>query len=194
MLKDQWNNLYVKDFDISLNKATFSCTNDNGILASTLYDLETADFKPNPSGYKPNFYARIEKNVGHIKYDDGCPKSIAYTYEDTIYLCRQFFIDNRISRASTLVHEMRHTQKDAPVHVSCDGGKYPEKLACDQDFFDAHWEGSGYNADIFYLAWTLKRGMNNELSKSIIQSEINWIIPDRFNNITDKMIKKWRRK
>lgn len=192
-LKATWYDRYIKDFGISWDTKTFDCPGDEGTLALALYDLETAELTPNDSGKKPEFYSMVKNGVHEIKYDKKC-KYLAYTSENTITLCDPFFTDTREDRASTLVHESRHTEADDPRHVDCVGGKYHGSTrACDEEFFDGEWKGSGFNADIYYLSWNLKFATkNNELSKSVIQSDINAMVPDRFNNIDPELIKKWR--
>ncbi len=193
-LQTQWQDHYVSDFKVDWSTASFTCPGGESALAMAFYDLQTMSFKPNKDGYRPDFYALVKGLVKQFHFDESC-KYLALGYRSLgkITLCNPFFKDSREDRASTLVHETRHLQSDDPAHVTCAGGKYNGHTgACDDTFYDGTWQGSGFNADIFFYSWNLNGADKNELSRAVMQNEVNTMIPDRFNHITGEQTKKWR--
>ncbi len=193
-VQNYWYGKYLKDFSVTWDTTTFVCPGNEARFALALYDIEMTTFRPNSSGYSPDFYRLVFDNVVHFNGGANCTSGIlAYTHGSDINLCAAFFADSREDRASTIIHETRHTQADDPRHVMCVGGPYNGAAgACDNTFEHGTWGDSGYNADIFFLSWVVRSGQGNELSKSVAQSVINSMIPDRFNNITDEEISAWR--
>lgn len=197
-LSDLWFGQYLKDFQIDWSSGTgaFGCKEPEGILALALSDLQSIRYREDSSGYAPEFYKFFTKVIKKISYNSKC-KVLATTnsVSGTITLCPHFFDDSREDRVSTLVHEMRHAEPNDPAHVTCVGGRNNgEAGQCDAKFFNGAWDGSGYNADIYFYGWTLSNSLKNELRKDVIQSYVNAMIPDRFNVISPQEIKSWREK
>lgn len=204
-LKARWQTAYVNDFSINLNSANFRCEYygdeivlREGVLALTLRDLEKLPLAKQSltpsSGKAKNFYDLLKDKIVMIQVSDRCPPfMLASTLDRTVTLCRPFFSNSREDRASTLIHEARHTDSDDQGHFPCEGGKYrSEPQSCDPHFYAGQWKGSGYNADVYFYSWALKNSAKTELKRSVMQGMINALVPDRFNNITAKEIKKWR--
>lgn len=59
------------------------------------------------------------------------------------------------------------------------------------DLYDPKHFG-GYSASVEYLAWVLHGSDYHELRKDVLQSEINYLVPDRFNKIASEQTKRWR--
>ncbi len=204
-LRHRWYGRYVRDLKVSWSTKNFTCRKkkakrvDDGLVALALYDLETARFRGRPAApvsSAVNFYELVKKSVSKLEYDSGCEEGVLASALGTVVtLCDEYFADSREDRAATLVHEARHTQADDADHVSCVGGKYKDDdQGCDQTFYSGLWKGSGYNADIVFYHWNMHKSLRrNELSKSVMQSMINSMIPDRFNQISAKSIKDWRK-
>jgi hypothetical protein len=193
-LKDAWDDKYFDGIRADWDKKEFSCTGPVARLAETLTDLDTLAFAPTPSGYAPDFYAMVTRNLKTTHYDDGCTMLALGTRADgLITICPPFFEDSREDRASTLVHESRHLESSDPGHVDCVGGRFGgAKQACDDTFYGGQYEGSGYNADVFFLSWVLKGAKQNTLRQSVLQGLIDYYVPDRFNHVTVEQMRKWR--
>lgn len=54
------------------------------------------------------------------------------------------------------------------------------------------WNGSGFNSDIYFYSWSMRKVARSNLSRSVMQAEINGMVPDRINHIGAKVAKKWR--
>lgn len=193
-LEQIWRSKYTRDFSIKWDTNRFNCEGLNPLLALAFFDLHTTQYRPNSAGFKPDFYEFVRKNVKSLSLDNKCqPTTIAYTIGQDVSFCPRYFTDNREDRDSTLVHEARHTESDDPGHETCArGARAGAKGACDLKFFNGGWQGSGYNADIHYLRWTITSATNDALSKEVMQSTINYLIPDRFNQITAEETRIWR--
>ena len=193
-LKTQWHSHYVSDFKVDWDTSGFTCPGGESSLALAFYDLQTTTYRANTAGFRPDFYALVKGLVKKVHFDETCKfLALGYRGEGRITLCNPFFKDSREDRASTLVHETRHLQSDDPAHAQCAGGKYNGNAgACDAKFFDGGWQGSGFNADIYFYSWNMKDSDKNELSRSVMQSVVNTMVPDRFNQITGEETKKWR--
>lgn len=194
VLEKAWRDRYVDNFRITWDTTDFSCPGSEGLLALTFHDLESIKIEPNRTGHRPDFYQIVTDKIKKLRFDKDCTAlAHANRAEGRITLCPPYFKDSREDRVSTLLHEARHLDPDAPLHVHCAGGRFiGHKLACDETFYNAAWEGSGFNADVFFLGWTLRAGAKNELSQAVMQSLLNSYVPDRFNNITAAQIKSWR--
>lgn len=202
-LERRWYDHYINDVGVTWNTSTFVCNDsvkgkilgNEALVALSLYDLETTKI-PKKSGVKANLYGIIKRDIMALQYSDSCDSGvIARTRGSTVTICQDFARDSREDRASTLIHEARHTEYDDPAHVDCAGGKYSDlSSACDEVFHDGTWQGSGYNADIYFYTLNLRKGARNELSRAVMQSEVNAMIPDRFNQISSKSVKLWRKK
>ncbi|MBI3555410.1 MAG: hypothetical protein HY074_04000 [Deltaproteobacteria bacterium] len=193
-LEAQWNSHYVSDFKIDWDTSNFTCPGGESSLAMAFFDLANMTFRANKDGYRPDFYALVKGLVRKVHFDPDCKYlALGHRGQGKITLCNPFFKDSREDRASTLVHETRHLQSGDPAHAQCVGGKYNGKAgACDDTFYDGSWNGSGFNADIFFYSWNMNGAEKNELSRAVMQSEMNTMIPDRFNHITGEQTKKWR--
>ena len=187
-----WYSKYVKDFSIKWDTKKFHCPGTEGLLAQTFLDLETVAFVTNETNYSPNFYQYVKKNVTATIYDPSC-KFMAMGAGGEVTLCPAFFRGQREDRASTLVHEGRHMDSNDPSHETCTRGPYKgEVLGCDAEFFDGDWKGSGFNAEVFYYSWVIQGARKNELRRSVIQSYLNYLIPNRFNKVDPSVLNKWR--
>ncbi len=203
-LQKRWYSHYITDVGVSWDTSTFVCDDKSkgklkgaeAIIALSLYDLETAKIPKVKSGNRPNFYTIVKRDIEELTFSADCrPRVLAKTNGSTITLCQDFLKDSREDRASTLVHEARHTEYDDPRHVICNGGKYSDQSqGCDETFHNGLWSGSGYNADVYFYFWSLKKGAKNELSRSVMQGMINSMVPDRFNVISPKVARQWRGK
>lgn len=200
-LKGLWYDHYLSDFKIAWNTSSFSCDGkkskrvDDGRVALAIYDLESARFKKHGKFPTPNFYALVKKSITKLDYDPKCEEgTLASASGSEVTLCPEYFDEPREDRAATLVHEARHTQEDDPEHKVCIGGKHKgEDQGCDQKFFAGAWKGSGYNADVVFYDWNLKRAARNELSKSVMKAMIRSLVPERFNEISPKAARQWRK-
>jgi hypothetical protein len=201
VLEESWRSHYTRDLRISWDTRHFSCDHNEGVFAQALYDLEKVKLSADEHGYIPNFYKLVRKNLtggihNHLGKTETCKTAIAYarTPDNTITLCPAFYTDDRVDRASTLAHESRHLDPRDPRHVTCIGGSHVGiSGACDQKFYDGRRLGSGYNADVNYLATLVNHEVGNELSRSKAQSYINYYLGDSFNEITGAQLRKWRR-
>jgi hypothetical protein len=194
-LQDSWNRSFRDTYHVAWEAKEFTCENSLGKLALTLNDLESLTFTPTSSGYRPDFSSIVTRNLRSLKYDLSCTVYLATgdRATGTITLCPAFFEDSREDRASTLVHEARHLERGDPGHVTCAGGAHSGDVkACDQDFHDGTYAGSGFNSDVFFINWVMKASPQNSLSQSVLQSRLNAFFPDRFNHVTPEQLKKWR--
>ena len=193
-LRAKWENKYLRDFSLDQSQKIFTCPGGESSLALAFHDLETAGFTADKEGYRPDFYGLVRDTVKAMNYDAACTH-LAYAFEPEkkITICPAYFEDTREGRASTLIHETRHLDPDDPSHVACTGGQYKGNAdACDDTFYDGAWLGSGFNADIYFLVWMNLDTSKSELSHEVMQSEINALVPDRFNHVTAQQIRKWR--
>jgi hypothetical protein len=191
-LEPAWYSRYVQNFKINWDTDKFKCPGREGLLAQSLNDLEKLEFRPNKDDYSPNFYNYVRDSLKETAFDPKC-EPLAMALQGKLILCRAFFEQTRENRASTLVHEARHMDPNAPGHETCIRGAYKGDLqGCDAEFHDGNIKGGSFNAEIYYLNWVIKRSKQNELSKSVHQSLINDFVPDRFNQVEYGVINKWR--
>jgi hypothetical protein len=199
LLEESWRSHYVRDMKIAWPaESTFDCHHE-ARFALSIYDLEQVKFEADAQGQVPKFY-QILKNAQKGMRDQknlrgSCKTALAFARspDQTITICPAFYDDNRIDRASTLMHESRHLSPNDPGHVICRGGSHKGEMACDRKFMDGKRLGSGYNADMNYLSAILKRQIGNDLSRSIAQQYINYYIGDSFNEITGAQIRAWHK-
>lgn len=203
--KKAWLNYHTQHFQI-LTKGSdksFKCVSPESNLAMSLLDLFDLKLTQNQDGFTPNFYRVVRQSVKTFDLAKPCSSkdmvAIANTANGVVQICKAFHESTRESRASTLVHEARHLQRDDPGHVACSKGPYKQNpkttdlLECDEKFLDGHLGGSGYNTDIYFLSWILFSEKKNSLSIQLIKSEVREILPDRFNQITSEQTKYWRK-
>jgi hypothetical protein len=163
-------------------------------LAKALSDLE--DLSHIQVGYdsSPDFYGIFVSRLRKLSFFSHklCSTSyaVAFTRTGEISLCSPFFDSaTREVAASTLVHEARHLEAGSPGHVVCQTGSN-KGAWCDEAFFGGAWRGGGFNADVIYLSWSLRT--SNTLSRDVIQSSINVLLPERFNRVADQDLVRWR--
>ncbi len=191
VLEIEWYKTYTKVLNVSWDTETFTCPSFESKVAQAFYDLHHMDFKSNSDGFKPDFWNYVKTHIKNVKYNKECT-ALAMGGNGVITFCPAFAKDSREDRASTIIHETRHSDLGAPRHVTCVGGHYSGKNgACDETFHNGALEGSGFNADIYFYGWALAR-KDNTLSKSVMRGHIRGILPDRFNKIKTQEIKKWR--
>jgi hypothetical protein len=151
-----------------------------------------------PGGEIADFYGIVARAFGGIAFfhKKECERAMASVNFDSgvVTLCRSFFGAgvSDAERASTLVHEARHLQPGVEIHEICESGVYRRTRSCDSEFHGGLWRGSGYNADIVYLNWLQTNRRRNQLSVDVIQSEINAVLPERFNKIGVMETIQWR--
>jgi hypothetical protein len=193
-LETAWRGGMSFDVGVQWNTSQFSCPGGDSVIALALHDLKSVEFTPNEAGFRPDFYGMVRDYTYRMNFDAGCSAlARGSRFWHRITICPAFFKDSREDRASTLVHETRHLQPGDPAHVNCVGGRNDgQKDACDYEFFDGQWKGSGFNADIYYYNWMLKASKPNELNRDVMQGFVNSMIPDRFNHISPEVLKKWR--
>jgi hypothetical protein len=185
-LRDRWDARYIRDFGVDPVLANhFDCGEKPGVLALAISDLSDVW----------GFYPRVTRFLKRTYFDPYCD-ALATADRDTgtIRLCGSFFEDMRENRASTLVHEARHLEPDDPKHVMCEDGRFAGmRGACDIEFHDGKARGSGYNLDVFFMSRALaKSSRNHSLSRSALRSQLNALIPERFNRITREQVIRWR--
>lgn len=203
-LKQLWQMRFVSDFNIKFATREFKCSSFEMPIAVSLYDLDQ-QFSDYRYGSRIDFYDIVRTRIRSLEftsisdpYNKGCMAGIDIIARGTketgrITICPFFMMTPREDRASILVHESRHLDRDDPLHDTCKGGKYSSMdYACDGTFHDGAWQGSGYNSTVIFMAANLMGGVRNELSRSVIQSAINAAVPERFNVITAWQIAKWR--
>jgi hypothetical protein len=192
-LEQLWRGKFLREIRVNWNTSQFNCNGLNALFALTLLDLQGTRYTPDRTGYAPNFYEMVRRNVQRFQLDQNCTgTTLAHTTGGTVSLCPRFFTDSREDRDSTVVHEARHTEQSDPGHATCARGSHKgSRGACDDRFHNGAWQGSGYNADIYYLSWTLNFGINDGLSKDVLQSSINSLLPDRFNQVTAQETYRW---
>jgi hypothetical protein len=194
-LHNLWRSTYLREFQVKWDTSVFNCDGLNALFALALFDLQSTRYRPDNRGYAPDFYQMVRQNVRSLSLDPRCgATTLAHTTGREISFCPLFFTDSREERNGTLVHETRHTQNNDPGHVTCARGRLAgQRGSCDGRFYNGAWQGSGYNADIFYYNWTIGAGNNDSLSRDVLQGAINSLIPDRFNTISPYETNAWRR-
>lgn len=189
-LKKLWNEYYYADFGVTWAKDTkFDCPGGEGKLAEAIYHLHNPVLqKESPTDKEPpRFYRYAKTRIESTRYEKAC-KVFAYARDGELTLCPAFFEKSAEYRASTLIHEARHLTEGDPNHVQCTRSQY---VVCDAKLAN-NAKGSGFNYDLAYLTWILYGASHHELSKWVLQSEINALVPDRFNEVFEEDIKKWR--
>lgn len=194
--KRNWYHHYMSDMHVMWrsNPNEYTCANE-GPVSEALYHMQYDTYSPNSSNFAPDFYATVKSMIRGLAWDKDC-KYLGYTHRSTgvITLCPPFDRQTAENRVSTIIHEARHLQSNDPSHVTCVGGPYDGKEgACDENFYNGSWNGSGYNIDIYYMAWAINNGKDlNGLEDSILRSEIRALVPDRFNRISETQTAAWR--
>lgn len=189
-LKEAWIKKYIPDFSIEPTSLPFSCETPMIRLAVTFADLEVIErSKP----YLP-VYSRSHSKVGKLVTNRGCnPGAVAWSdTRSLVVLCPAFFQSSREFRTSTLVHEARHLDRDAPLHVKCTRGPHINKKgACDNEISSGPYRGGSYNTDIWVWRALLESNLH-DLKKDTLRSLIRDRVPARFNAATETQILEWR--
>jgi len=189
-LEKNWNKYYFEDFGVTWPKTgSFDCPGGEAKFAEALFYLHRPVLeKATPTSPKPpSFYSYAKKHIVNTRYQSDCAY-VAGARDGLLTLCPRFFKKSAEYRASTIFHEARHLAPNDPDHVACVRGVYP---ICDEKLSDDS-TGSGFNYDLVYLTWVLNGSSSHDLSKWVLQSEINALVPDRFNEVSEQDIKKWR--
>lgn len=193
-LNKMWAIKYHSEFKIAWKKQSFKCPGKNSRIAEAIYYLDNIKFTGlNP----PDFYSHVVTKLSKFKY-----RSIYELNENTrateiygiITVYDGFANDkNVLRRVKTLVHEGRHLYRDDPGHVLCTSGTHKGKNACDQNFYDIDWKGSGYNYSFKYYKYFLSSSSNHKLDKKEAKFRMKQMIMNRFNNVSNAMVKKYSR-
>lgn len=154
-------------------------------LAEAIYHLEwpTAE---------PSFYEWSASRVAALSFRAACSSdAVTNIASRIVFLCDPFFSANPTYRASTLVHEARHTEASDPRHATCARGPDAGVPGACDPFFSTE-TGGGYGYDVRYLGAVRSQPGQNQLSAWQVQSIINLLVPDRFNVITNAQVSQWR--
>ena len=169
--ESRWNSKYRADFHVNWTSERFQC-NDDGLVAEAILSSGGHRYRPNQQGFVPDFYGDLTRPLAQLAWNPKCTY-IAQTSRSAgrITICPVFLRQTVENRASSLVHEGRHLEAGDPGHVTCNGGPYDGKAgSCDLGFYDGSWQGSGYNADIYYMAWAKRNGTQlNGLRQEVLE-------------------------
>lgn len=198
-LKDAWERRFEREFQTSWNGKPFTCQGQQFIFALSLFDLNREYVSPNLDGKSAQLFAKVKavtKSFLLADKDYDCKEVVATHRNGLTTICPLFFDEARERRSGIVVHEARHGFSDDPNHVKCVSGAYEkkEKPNCDQEFFAGSWQGSGYNAEVYFYNWNIKnRAKPNKLSDAVLRAYLRSMIPDRFVDITSEEVKEWRK-
>ncbi len=191
-LQQRWKEKYTADFKIEPMAFNFTCPSPVVKLARTFHDLETIQIATLTESAP--LYHFVTSRIRKMVFDPNC-QALAREGGGTITICPAFFNDTREDRAATLIHESRHIDASDPGHVNCVGGRHDQKRkACDETLMSESLKGSGYNADLWFYGLAMQEpNSNHELKRAVMQSYVNRMVPDRFNNAKAELIRKWRK-
>lgn len=176
---------YRPDFKIAWASEPFGCPSKEAALALAMHDLgrvSRGDW----------LYETMVRSIKLISRAERCdPGVTARTSRvGVMHLCDFFFDRDRVARPAILFHEVGHARVLDPGHVVCDHGLLRGKVACDQRLTETMYEGSGYNYQLWFLAYAY-RPSGQDLERAVVRKAMEQTVYNRFNIIPPGKVKEW---
>jgi hypothetical protein len=187
-LNERWQNKYVSDFGVSWQTSTFQCPSTASHIAEAFYALDHTTFR----GNAPGFYTWTAQQIQRTSFQDDGGIADAQSGSGLLTLFGAFANEDLNWRTATLVHEARHDQSDDPAHVTCwHGDRKDTAGACDQDFYNGNWGGSGYNYGFIFHWWVRDAAEVTDLDHDVAAADAKFLLLNRFNTITNDQVQKF---